>query len=213
MLPFRIVRPIRTTKSLVKVLDEVMRLTGVRPLRGPGELDEKWLRTFHRGERHAFELLYRHHFRTVFQAAGRVLTGADQETVVHELFCRLLTEEPLRRQFSGGSLGGWLATMAHHQAIDFQRRRRREIALDETANDKPMSYDLASALDSHKLINQFRRDVLPKKWVSLFELRFLADLPQREVAKRLRLSRTTLVYQEIQIRKLLKRFLLKREGQ
>jgi len=52
--------------------------------------------------------------------------------------------------------------------------------------------------------------VLPAKWATVFEARFVLGLDQRSAATRIGVSRTTLAYQEIQIRRLLRRFLLGR---
>jgi len=41
------------------------------------------------------------------------------ETLVHEVFFRLLNDEPLRRGFRGGSFAAWLRVIARNQAIDY----------------------------------------------------------------------------------------------
>ena len=61
------------------------------------------------------------------------------------------------------------------------------------------------------IIERFRNEHLPEKWVPVFEARFMLQLSQREAAAKLGMRRTTLAYQEQQIRKRLRRFLLQRE--
>ncbi|NPC78158.1 RNA polymerase subunit sigma-70, partial [Pyxidicoccus fallax] len=58
----------------------------------------------------------------------------------------------------------------------------------------------------------FRREHLPAKWAPVFEARFVRQLSQREAAAALGLHRTTLAYQELRIRSLLKKFLLPPEA-
>jgi len=178
--------------------------------------DALWLARFHAGERDVIEGCYREHFRVVENAVGQVLRGADQETVIHEVFLQLLARAELRRGFAGGSFSAWLATVAHHQAIDFWRRYRRERQLDPTTADaapadpaQPIER-FERSVEARLVIDRFRREALPPKWAAVFEARFVAGLDQRSAAARVGISRTTLAYQEMQVRRLLRRFLLGR---
>jgi RNA polymerase sigma-70 factor (ECF subfamily) len=178
--------------------------------------DALWLARFHAGDREVIEGCYREHFRVVENAVGQVLRGADQETVIHEVFLQLLARSELRRGFSGGSFAAWLATVAHHQAIDFWRRHRRERLVGQTAADSSADEPVQPVerfertVEARLLIDRFRREVLPPKWAAVFEARFVGGLDQRSAAARVGISRTTLAYQELQLRRLLRRFLLGR---
>src|ERR1700722_15058986 len=90
----------------------------------PGE--KAWLAEFHAGDRLVLERCYRENYRGVIRAAGRLLTGADAETVTHEVFYRLLTSGRLRESFQGGNLEAWLTQVATNPARDHLRRLRRE---------------------------------------------------------------------------------------
>ncbi len=177
---------------------------------------DRWLADFHAGRRGVLEQVYREHYGTVQRAVGRVLSGADQETVIHEVFYRLLSREELRRNFQGGSLKAWLATVAYHLALEYVRRQQREQgAIAEVQAQQPAAEPTsepdAEGSEARILIERFRRECLPEKWHGVFEARFLRQLPQREAAKALGMHRTTLAYQELRIRSLLRGFLL-REG-
>ena len=175
--------------------------------------DMTWLARFHAGERALLEECYRDQFRVVEIAVGKVLRGADKETVIHEVFLQLLAREDLRRGFTGGSFAAWLSTIARHQAIYFWRRYRRERSLDELGSSGEPVQPVESferTVEASLLINRFRSEVLPAKWATVFEARFVLGLDQRSAATRIGVSRTTLAYQEIQIRRLLRRFLLGR---
>jgi RNA polymerase sigma-70 factor (ECF subfamily) len=181
----------------------------------PGH-DALWLPRFHAGERDVMEGCYRDHFRVVENAVGQVLRGADQETVIHEVFLQLLSRAELRRGFSGGSFSAWLATVAHHQAIDYWRHHRRERLLDQAAADSIPAEPVQPierferTVEARLLVDRFRREALPPKWAAVFEVRFVGGLDQRSAAARIGISRTTLAYQEMQVRRLLRRFLLGR---
>lgn len=173
--------------------------------------DARWLERFHGGDRAVMEECYREHYQTVARGVGAVLAGADRDTVVHEVFFRLLTRRDVRAGFQGGSLAAWLGTVARNLALDHVRRYRREevvapdaaAALAERAGDPP-----DDDLDARRLIERFRREVLPARWRPVFEERFVAQRSQRDAAAHLRMRRTTLAYQEARIRRLLRRFLL-----
>ncbi len=170
-----------------------------------------WLADFHAGQRALLERCYRECYPTVHRAVGRVLSGPDQETVVHEVFYRLLSREELRRGFQGGNLHGWLATVAVHLATDHVRRQQRErhvlaTVQAESAQDVEASReDGDAAHEAQEVLARFRAQ-LPEKWRGVFELRFVRQLSQRDAARELGVHRTTLAYQELRIRALLSRF-------
>src|SRR5579871_1367051 len=102
------------------------RIQSDRVKRDPESDRPAQLEAFHRGERQALADCYRDHFEGVERAIGSILSGADRETVIHEVFSRLISQEHLRQSFRGGSLGAWLATVARNAAIDYRRRLTRE---------------------------------------------------------------------------------------
>ena len=172
--------------------------------------DERWLRRFHDGDRTVIEECYRDHFETVDRSVGGVLAGADKETVVHEVFFRVMTRREVRLGFGGGSFGSWIAAVARNQAIDHLRRSRREeaVAPDVAVRlaDSVAAAPADDSLDARRLVAEFRRDCLPAKWDPVFVARFIDQLSQREAAARLKMRRSTLAYQELRIRQLLRRF-------
>jgi RNA polymerase sigma-70 factor, ECF subfamily len=195
----------------------LVRLIGADMLRGnilpvpPGIClgEGTWLERFHAGERQVLEQIYREHFDTVDAAVGTVLTGADRETLIHEVFFRLLQNDGFRRAFRGGDLGAWLAVVGRHQAIDYTRRRNRESPAGiDLGSSRGNGDELARTAEARLLIERFVRDVLPPAWRGVFEARFISHLSQSEAAAALGKRRTTLAYQELRIRQLLRKFLL-----
>jgi RNA polymerase sigma-70 factor (ECF subfamily) len=102
--------------------------------------------------------------------------------------------------------------VARNHAIDFRRRFGREVGRSSDEREEARQPDWEEAAHARLLVERFRRDHLPPGWEGVFELRFLAQLPQREAAARLSMRRTTLAYRELRIRRLLKQFLLRDEG-
>jgi RNA polymerase sigma-70 factor (ECF subfamily) len=170
---------------------------------------------FHRGDRAHLAACYREHLATVLRAVGGVVSGADRETIVHEVFLRLLSDEGLRRSFAGGSMSAWLRVVARNQAIDYARRRRFEVQLPaEDAREFGQAAqpgDLEQRMDARLTLARFRAEVLPPKWERVFVARFVDGHDQPSAARALKISRTTLAYQEYRIRHLLRRFVLRGE--
>jgi RNA polymerase sigma-70 factor (ECF subfamily) len=173
------------------------------------EARASWLGRFHAGDRRVLDEVYRAHVDAVHRSAGGVLDGADLETVVHEVFFKVITNADLRESFHGGDLAAWLVVIARNHAIDYVRRRNRERpgGLDVAAPEAPQTA-AASRAEAALLIQKFCADVLPAKWRPVFEARFIQHLTQTEASAALRMRRTTLVYQELRIRALLNGFLL-----
>jgi RNA polymerase sigma-70 factor (ECF subfamily) len=176
---------------------------------------DSWLEQFHLGSRDIITELYETHFERVSRAVAGVLDGADKETVVHEVFFRLLTSEQVRRSYRGGSFAAWISTVARNRAIDHRRRRRLEEPAGATG-DLPDQADGQEAfqerIDARVMVQRFRAEVLPQKWAGVFEARFIQQLDQSEAARSLGIGRTTLIYQEYRVRQLLHDFFLEEPG-
>lgn len=168
---------------------------------------------FREGTRPSMTACYMDYFETVDRAIGRVLHGPDRETVVHEVFFRIMADADLRRSFQGGSFRAWISTIARNHAIDHWRRQQRELVVDgETFSDGEGEADcMSSQVEARILIQRFCDELLPAKWQRVFEVRFLRQLDQSSAARELGISRTTLIYQEQRVRRLLRRFLLREE--
>lgn len=175
--------------------------------------DPSWLLAFRRGDHQILAQCYRSYYRVVEAAIGSVLGVADRETVIHEVFLRLLTDPAMRESFTGPSLGAWLSSIARNRALDVSRRARREVLLstpvDRPDTDSPTRADEDAMMCL--LLERFRREHVPPAWAPVFEARFLKEMSQREAARHLGMHRTTLAYQELQLRRRLRRFMLEEE--
>ena len=186
----------------------------------PKVTEDAGVAAFHAGDRATLERCYRENFAVVLASAARIVGAVDAETVCHEVFHKLLASGEARASFVGGDMAAWLARVATNRAIDLRRRRAREQPLTpahEGAADttSPATHSDPGAVESElgakRLVERFVHDVLPPKYKPLFEARFLKQLPQREAALALGMKRSTLTYQEEQIREMLRRFVLEAE--
>jgi RNA polymerase sigma-70 factor (ECF subfamily) len=172
-----------------------------------------WLAGFYEGSPEAMEACYRTHFATVDAAVASVLRGADRETVVQDVFARLMSDSELRLAFKGGQLTPWLRVVSRNLAIDFLRRRKFELPDGLMPRGEPAQTQkgVERQVEAHMLVDRFRKDHLPPEWAAVFEARFIRQMDQRSAARHVGISRTTLAYRECRIRLLLRRFIL-REG-
>jgi RNA polymerase sigma-70 factor (ECF subfamily) len=172
---------------------------------------DAWLAGFHEGRRDAMEDCYRAHFGTVDAAVSRVLQGADRETVVQDVFARLLSDSKLRLAFKGGRLTAWLGTLSRNLAIDFVRHRRFEQpgGLSPVGNRFHSPQAIERQAEVRLLVERFRKERLPPRWAPVFEARFVRQMDQVTAARHVGISRTTLAYQEYRIRGLLRSFALR----
>ena len=175
---------------------------------------DRWTLDFQRGTKAIFESIYREYFLVVEHAVGRILTGADKETVIHDVFCRIMSNSAVRERFRGGSFPAWLSTLARNQAVDFHRRRRLEqpVGTGPEAARQQVRGSFEPQAMARLLLQRFSQTQLPQKWERVFQLRFVQELDQRDAASQLGISRTTLAYREHRIRKLLRRFVLEGEA-
>jgi RNA polymerase sigma-70 factor (ECF subfamily) len=171
-----------------------------------------WLEAFHRGEKQVLHECYVDHFDAAEQAIGSILEGADKETVIHELFCRLISDGDMRAKFHGGSMRAWIGVLARNLAIDFARHRRREQPLEQVCDAMRTPHaqtTIEASIEARQVVARFRQTDLPAKYRRVFDARFIDLLDQSAAARALGMHRTTLLYQERRIRKLLKSFLLR----
>lgn len=176
--------------------------------------DDAWLQAFRRGDRDVLEQCYRQHYAVIESAIGTVLGIADRETVIHEVFFRLLTEPDMRLSFTGPSLGSWLATIARNRAVDISRRQRRESLVPDPVESPVVPEGNAASDDDavlRVLLERFRTQHLTPEWAPVFETRFVRQMTQREAASHLGIRRTTLAYRELQLRRRFKAFMLEED--
>jgi hypothetical protein len=82
------------------------------------------------------EACYQEQSATVDDAVGAILTGADRDTVVHEVFFELLTRPELRTSFAAHNISAWLRVVARNRTIDCARRRGLDVPSPTVTNEQ-----------------------------------------------------------------------------
>jgi RNA polymerase sigma-70 factor (ECF subfamily) len=174
---------------------------------------EEWLEAFQEGDREVIEDIYRQHYGSVDRAIGTMLSAADKETLIHEVFFAVISQKRVRMGFRGGSIRAWLCSVAKNRATDFLRHQRcvqnvdHQVATGLVSN---IPVPDEARTDARRMIADFSKEHLPDKWQPVFDARFIRQMTQREAASALAASRTTLAYREQQIRRRLRRYLLEK---
>jgi RNA polymerase sigma-70 factor (ECF subfamily) len=136
--------------------------------------DRELARRAKRGDRGAFEQLYRLHHAAVFRLA-RFHLGADAEDATSETFVRAWAALP-RYEDTGAPFVAWLYGIARHVVTDEFRRRGRVEPRSELP-DRMIDFRVDDRLDLRAAI-----DRLPEEQRVVIELKFLADMKNPEIA-------------------------------
>ncbi len=181
-------------------------------------LTTDWLARFHAGARETLAECYEQNYEYIDHSVAALLSGFDRETVVQDVFLSMVESRSFRENFHGGSMRAWLCTIARRRAIDHARRLGRELPLDEdegtrlawNQGSRSTPEDDALRAESDALVRRFRAEVLRPDWEPVFDTRFIQRLSQRDAARELGVSRTTLAYREARIRQLLRSFAIRK---
>jgi len=142
-------------------------------------------------EEAGFEATVRRHYRLVFAVAHQVLGSAkDAEDAAQEAFLKAFRGRASLDRSE--SIGGWLAAIARHAAVDLQRRRGREEAARRHATEQmarpqpqPAAQDKAAeAADERARLRAAVSTLAPHEAV-VVTLRFEEGLSATEIAARL----------------------------
>lgn len=173
--------------------------------------NDLWLSKYWEGDRKVLEGCYLAHADRVWRAVREIVGGADGETVVHEVFYRMLSDESFRRSYSGGSLGAYLVCVGQNLARDQRRKQMRHDPIplpDESATVDPRGR-LDASIDVQAILAELRERVAPELH-EVIELRIVRQLSQAAAAETLGVARTTLGYRERKVRQALRLIVLRR---
>ena len=140
------------------------------------DLGKAWVAAARSGDRAAFGQLYQRHAAMV-QAVILVRVPRDAAAdLVHDVFLNAMRRLDTLRD--DGAFAPWLASMARHRAIDWLRRQRPTVPLEDEhlPSVPPTSDDEARALAAVQ--------TLPEAYRETLLLRYAAGLTGPEIAER-----------------------------
>jgi RNA polymerase sigma-70 factor (ECF subfamily) len=170
------------------------------------------------GDAAAFELVMRRHNRLLFRTArGIVADDAEAQDVVQETYLRAFMR---LESFRGdAALATWLARIAVNVALDAQRRKGRQVALDEQGDlaaeplpEHMMSFcapqsenpDAAAERGQLRALLQLAIERLPPIYRSVFILRAVEEMSVDQTAFCLQVSEDVVKTRYLRARSLLR---------
>lgn len=153
------------------------------------------------GDVAAFDGLVERHFQSAYAIAWMRLRDREAaEELAQEVMLRAWLD--IARLRDGAAFGGWVARMAHHLAIDWQRRRTRTSRL---ARMVPMEAPVENVIDpsarhgrdaaqdrqEKELLDRALAE-MPREDRQIILLHFGQEMSHREIARRLDVHHTTI---------------------
>lgn len=172
----------------------------LRLVSADGELEAFWA-----GQLPRLERIYREHRRALERVAARYVGGAEAESVLQDVFVEIIRSGEMRRRFTGGSLGAWLAEITRRKAFEHLRRTHRPVPAEA---EPPASTAEEPGLLARDIVERFVAAHVPREQHRFFVLRFLERRTQVEVAGELGIPRSTLEGWEHRLAARLRRFVM-----
>jgi RNA polymerase sigma-70 factor (ECF subfamily) len=146
--------------------------------------EESLVRRAQNRDQEAFAQLYEEHFDRIYRyLALRIGNETEAEDMTQQVFLNALQSISSFR-WKGIPFSAWLYRIAHNQAVDYLRRKKRTaVPLDEsraTSDNTPQQVaerklDIEQLLSATKKLTEAQREVI--------SLRFSSELPIAEVAR------------------------------
>lgn len=146
------------------------------------------------GDDAAFEHLFNRYRDAIYRLFAQRLgsTNDDADDLLQETFIKVYLN--IDRYDSGYTFGQWVYTIARNTFIDFTRRSRSDLPIDERfaspATTAPTPEESIINSQQRTQIERYMEE-LPEQYNTLFKLRFLDEYSYDEIAEKLHLPMGT----------------------
>jgi RNA polymerase sigma-70 factor (family 1) len=146
-----------------------------------------------RGDRHAFEQIFRRYYRPLYQFVRRqILQKEDCEEILQDVFTSLWSN---REKTLITSLKFYLFTAAKHRVVDHFRKARTRRHFEEEYHLFEIAYSTLPAPNRNpEAIRKVLEDIissLPKRCQVAMKLRISENLSHKEIAERMNITPKT----------------------
>jgi RNA polymerase sigma-70 factor (ECF subfamily) len=144
-----------------------------------------------RGEASAFGLLYDHYHTRIYRfVLIKVASREEAEDLTHQVFLAAWEHIGSYRDY-GFPFGSWLYRIARNHIVDYYRRRRHEVRLEDVdPNAVPHVFEAYARADVAMQVERVMAALRTMKpeYQDVIIMRFVEELPVREVAAALEKS-------------------------
>lgn len=133
------------------------------------------------GDKEAFDKIYDLFFSKIYRYIFfRTKHNEEAEDLTSTVFLKIWQSLPRYRVRSGAKFSTWLFQIARYTLIDYYRRRKKSVSLDEIKEEKT-----ASGIEIGAEINEVRAYVayLPEVYQTVINLRYFQGLAYGEIAQ------------------------------
>ncbi len=145
------------------------------------------------GDRHAFEIIFRHYHRPIYQfIRQQVSVKEDCEELLQDVFAWLWQN---REQALVTSLKAYLFTAANHRVIDYFRKAKTRRHFEEEYHVFEIAYASVPSTDRNpEAIRKVLEEIiasLPKRCQLAMKLRISENLTHKQIAERMNITTKT----------------------
>lgn len=145
------------------------------------------------GDTDAFGQIYNHYFDSVYRFAAFRVPAAVAEDLVADVFVKAWEKLHTYKVQKGVPFGAWIFRIARHTLIDAYRVRHLFEEMPEEMED-PDEFNRAETRVKRKHLLKMVRgamDELPRRYQEVLQLSYIAELPNDEVARVLKIRSGT----------------------
>ena len=138
------------------------------------------------GNHDAFEILYNNYVKDIYRHVGRRVPEEHMSDIVSDIFLRVWNKLSSFKGNDPSQFRGWIFTISHNMIVDFYRKNKTTISLDETfeiadtKNYANPSQETEDVMFMEKVARTMQG--LPQKYQEILTLKYFQDLPYEEIA-------------------------------
>ena len=145
--------------------------------------------TAQEGDTDAFGLLYDHYFEPVYRFTAFRVPDEMAEDIVADIFVKVWEKLHTYKAKKNVPFGAWLFRIARYTLIDAYRSQQKTEEVPEEVEDEDVLNRAETRVKQKHLFTMVRgaMDELPKRYQEILHLSYVADLPNDEVARVLKM--------------------------
>lgn len=146
-----------------------------------------------RNDKEGLREIYEDYCPLIYSVVEEILVNReDAEDVTSEFFIRLWDIAPAYRPGKGHR--AWMITIAHNMAVDYLRRRKREIPVEEHGEDLHHSQSSCEVRICDRLSLEQAMKTLKREERQIVNLKIMGELTFREIAEILKKPQGTVAW-------------------